>query len=221
MTLTEGKKRPVRVFLADDHPLLRAGLRISLEKNGEIVLIGEAGDGHTAIEKIRKDPPDVSLIDIDLPGLSGTGVIRFLRKTLPSLKILVLSTYNDETFIADAMEAGADGYVLKSAEIDELMNIIKSFADGHTELSPYLVNLTTGYGRRRNEADLSIPSLTRRETQILRSLCEGLGNKEISESHNISLETVKTHIKNIYRKINAKNRVEAARIARQNSLLDG
>ena len=108
----------IKVFLADDHPLLRAGLRISLSQRNDMELIGEAGDGFSAVEKIRGNPPDVSLIDVDMPGLSGIGVIRILRKSIPQMKILVLSTHNDENYIQGAMAAGADGYVLKSVGIE-------------------------------------------------------------------------------------------------------
>ena len=135
--------RAIRLFLADDHPLLRAGLRLSLSPIKDVKLIGEASDGFSAVEKIQADPPDVSLIDVDMPGLSGIGAIRILRKSFPDMKIIVLSTYNDENYIQEAMEAGADGYVLKSVGLDELVEIVKAFYAGSPKLSPYLVNLTS------------------------------------------------------------------------------
>jgi len=213
--------RPMRVFLADDHPLLRIGLRLSLDRQENIEVIGEAGDGFSAVAKIQTDPPDVSLIDVDMPGLSGIRTIRVLRKSIPQMKILVLSTHNDETYIKDAMKAGADGYVLKSVEVQELVRIMESFCEGKSVLSPYLVNLTLDH-----EAEPTAPesaevlTLTLREKEVLQAITAGKGNKEISECLNISTETVKSHIKRVYRKLKVRNRVEAGKLAREHNLLE-
>jgi DNA-binding NarL/FixJ family response regulator len=204
----------MRIFLADDHPLLRIGLRLSLSQEKDIEIIGEASDGFSAVEKIQADPPDVALIDVDMPGMSGIGAIRILCKAIPEMKILVLSTYNDEKYIRDAMQAGADGYVLKSVGISELVKIIKCFSEGQPIVSPYLVNLTLGLEAGQNDLGKEKnPRLTLREKEILKGIAEGKGNKEISDCLSISLETVKSHTKNIYKKLNVKNRVEAAMMA--------
>ncbi len=208
------KDRVMRVFLADDHPLLRIGLRLSLSQENDIEIIGEASDGFSAVEKIQADPPDVSLIDVDMPGISGIGAIRILRKAIPKMKILVLSTYNDEEYIRDAMRAGADGYVLKSVGINELVRIIKCLSEGQPTVSPYLVNLTLGLEAEQNDSEnMKTPLLTLREKEILQFITQGKGNKEISDTLCISLETVKSHTKNIYKKLKVKNRVEAAMMA--------
>lgn len=212
--------RPIRVFLADDHPLLRKGLRLSLNQRVDVEVIGEAGDGFSAVEKIQADPPDVSLIDVDMPGLSGIRAIRILRKALPEMKILVLSTYNSETYIRDAMRAGADGYILKSVELRELVRIMESFCLGRPVISPYLVNMTLAPESMQEDQEKNeIPVLTVREKEILQAITEGMGNKQISESLNISTETVKSHVKRIYRKLKVKNRVEASMLAKKNNLL--
>jgi DNA-binding NarL/FixJ family response regulator len=204
----------IRIFLADDHPLLRTGLRLSLDQKEDIELIGEAEDGYSAVERIQANPPDVSLIDVDMPGLSGIGAIRVLRKSLPHMKIIVLSTYNDDNYIRESMEAGADGYVLKCVGIDELVKIIKSFWSGKPELSPYLVNLTRGYiAGEKKDGKESGPGLTAREIEILQCITEGKGNKDIAAALFISIETVKSHVKHIYKKLNVNNRVDAARVA--------
>ena len=204
----------MRIFLADDHPLLRTGLRLSLSQEKGIEIIGEASDGFSAVEKIQADPPDVALIDVDMPGMSGIGAIRILCKAIPEMKILVLSTYNDEKYIRDAMQAGADGYVLKSVGISELVKIIKCFSEGQPIVSPYLVNLTLGLEAEQKDLEkMKGPCLTLREKEILERITEGKGNKEISDSLCISLETVKSHTKNIYKKLKVKNRVEAAMMA--------
>mgnify|MGYP001572555517 FL=1 len=213
----------MRVFLADDHPLFRIGLRIALDQETDIQLIGEASDGFSAVEKIRVDPPDVSLIDVDMPGISGIRVIRMLRKAHPQMKIIVLSTYDDKNYIHGAMQAGADGYVLKCVEVAELVRSMKSFFEGHQVVSPYLVNLsldfkatisTTGEVKK-----VEYPVLTHREKEILRSIIEGQSNKEISHTLYVSVETVKSHIKNIYHKLQVKNRVEAVTVAIKQNVL--
>lgn len=213
-------KKSIRIFLADDHPLLRTGLKFSLDQNEEVELIGEAEDGYDAIKKIRKDPPDVALIDMDMPGLSGAGTIRVLRKMLPDMKILVLSNYSDDTYIQSAMDAGADGYVLKCVGIDELVKIIKSVWTEKSELSPYLVNLTKGY-QRDDKPRLKKKKhyLTQREQEVLQLIAQGKGNKEISKMLFISTETVKSHVKNIFKKLNIKNRVEATVEARRHGIV--
>lgn len=207
----------MRVFLADDHPLFRIGLRIALDREEDIELVGEASDGFSAVEKIQADPPDVSLIDVDMPGISGIRVIRMLRKAFPEMRLLVLSTYDDKNYIHDAMQAGADGYVLKCVEVAELVRIIKSVCDGRQTVSPYLVNLSLDSkpgedapGEAPEEEDLV---LTHRETEILRAIILGQSNKEISNAFCISVETVKSHIKSIYQKLQVRNRVEATTVA--------
>lgn len=214
------KNGRIRVFLADDHPLLRTGLRLSFDHREDIKLIAEAEDGYSAIEKIQTHKPDVSLIDIDMPKLSGVGVIRILRKTFPQMKLIVLSTYNDEHYIEKAMDAGADGYVLKSVKIDELVRIIKSIWSKKKILSPYLVNLTVGYSDFAQKGQDGVGAyLTRREKEVLQFIAEGKSNKEISVLLCISPETVKSHIKNIFKKLGVKNRVEATTEARKRRLI--
>jgi DNA-binding NarL/FixJ family response regulator len=213
----------MRVFLADDHPLFRIGLRIALDQEADIHLIGEASDGFSAVEKIRADPPDVSLIDVDMPGISGIRVIRMLRKAYPQMKILVLSTYDDENYIQGAMQAGADGYVLKCVEVAELVRIMKSFCEERQVVSPYLVNLSLDYNEAGSVNEevkhVEDPILTHREKEILRSIIQGQSNREISQTFCVSIETVKSHIKSIYHKLQVKNRVEAVTIAMKKNVL--
>ena len=121
---------PVKVFIADDHPLIRMGLSMALNAKDNIEVVGDADNGFDAIEKIKQLIPDVALLDIDMPGLSGTAAVRVLRRIFPDMKILVLSTFNDEHYIKDSMSAGANGYILKTIDIDNLVNIIISFNAG-------------------------------------------------------------------------------------------
>ena len=200
----------IKVFLADDHPLLRTGLRHSLQEEGDIRIIGEAGNGFSTVEKIKLHPPDVALIDVDMPGLSGIAAIRLLRRTLTKMVIIVLSTYNDPRYIQEAMQAGADGYLLKSVDVTELKSIIRCFHLGAPVTSAYLINLSVA---ETTAAKTNISTLTNREQQVLQHVATGKSNKEIADVFCVSTETIKSHLKNIYKKLNLKNRVEATQMA--------
>lgn len=214
-------ENPLRVFLADDHPLLRMALRLSLTQKKDIEVVGEASDGYDAVAKIQTSVPDIAVIDVEMPGLSGIRAIRILRRTLPHMKIVVLSTYNKEEYIRDSIQAGADGYVLKRVGIDELVRIIKGFGSGESVVSPYLVNLSLGYDpQQMSSRKFEQPFLTSREREVLQGITAGKSNKEISTALHISTETVKSHIKNIYSKLNVKNRTGAAKVALEMNLGD-
>ena len=213
----EGKMS--KVFIADDHPLFRCGLRLSLNQKENIEVVGEAENGFKAVEKILSGHPDIALIDVDMPGLSGIGAIRILRKEIPALKILVLSAHDDDHYVRDSMSAGADGYVLKSIDVDTLIQIIELFCKGEPVFSPYLLNLSVDYAIAGKTDSLDSP-LTAREKEVLKYLVEGKGNKIIAGSLFISCETVKSHIKNIFRKLDVINRVEAVRVTTEKKLLD-
>ena len=154
---------PIKLFIADDHPLLRIGLRLAFESIDTITIVGESDNGFDTIEKIQKTTPDVALIDIDMPGLSGIPAIRVLRKVMPTMKILALSTYNDTNYIKNAMQAGADGYVLKTIDIDNLARLIEAFHAGQPIVSPYLVNLSVDLAPEDAQPDLPIETLIHRE----------------------------------------------------------
>lgn len=208
-----------KVFIADDHPLFRCGLRLSLNQKENIEVIGEADDGFKAVEKILSGHPDIALIDVDMPGISGIGAVRMLRKAMPELKILVLSAHDDDRYVRDSMSAGADGYVLKSIDVDALIRIIELFCKGEPVLSPYLLNLAVDCSVA-GKTDSHHPSLTSREKEVLKYLVEGQANKKIADNLFISLETVKSHIKHIFRKLDVTNRVEAVRVTTEQELLD-
>jgi DNA-binding NarL/FixJ family response regulator len=209
----------VNIFLADDHPLFRMGLRIALDQEDEMKVIGEASDGFSAVEKIRSNPPDLSLIDVDMPGISGIRAIRILRKALPEMKILVLSTYDDEKYVHEAMLAGADGYLLKCVEVPELVAVIRSVCEGKQVVSPFLVNLAIESYTVDTAKPVGPVALTQREKDILKAIVDGLSNKEISDTHFVGIETVKSHVKSIYQKLRVRNRVEAAQVAMKNKLV--
>jgi DNA-binding NarL/FixJ family response regulator len=202
-----------KVFIADDHPLFRVGLKLGLSQKEHIRVIGEAENGIRAVEKILKDCPDIALIDLDMPGLSGVGAIRMLRKAFPNLKILVISAFDDDQYVMDSMRAGADGYVLKSIDVETLVELIDGFCKGEEVISPYLLNqLLDNAVRAEGWARDHEFGLTVREKEILRYLAEGKANKEIANILFISAETVKSHLRNIFKKLNAKNRLEAVKV---------
>lgn len=208
-----------KVFITDDHPLFRCGLRLSLDQKEGIEVVGEAENGFEAVEKILNNPPDIVLIDVDMPGLSGIGAIRMLRKALPDLKILVLSHHEDDRCVHDCMAAGADGYVLKSIDVDALSPIIERFCRGESVFSPYLLNLSIEEApdEKQNASDVA---LTMREKEVLKYILEGKGNKQIAANLFISCETVKSHIKHIFRKMNVANRVQAVQLALEKNILE-
>ncbi len=210
--------KPFKVFLADDHPLLRTGLRMSLSQHADIDFIGEANDGFKAVEMIKKNPPDVALIDVDMPGLSGMAAIRLLRKQYPDMKLLIFSSYSDRHYIEEAMQAGANGYILKSIDISELVDVIRAFAHNEQPMSPYLMDLAIEWENTSGSQNTE-KLLTKREKQILECLARGQGSKEISDSLYISIDTVKTHIKNIFRKLDVKSRLEAVIAAKEKHLI--
>ena len=195
-------------------------MRIALDQEDGLKVIGEASDGFSAVEKIQNNPPDLSLIDVDMPGISGIRAIRILRKAMPEMKILVLSTYDDEKYIQDAMLAGADGYLLKCVEVADLVKVIRSVFEGREIVSPFLMNLAVeGDTGERPEEPHDPITLTQREKEILKAIIDGQSNKEISNALCISIETVKSHIKSIYQKLQVRNRVEATLIAMKKRLL--
>ncbi len=208
----------IRVFLADDHPLFRAGLRLSFQGSDELEIVGEAENSFTAVEQIHKLKPDVVLIDVDMPGLSGLAAIRMVKKTIPEQKFLVLSSYNDTEYIQEAMRTGARGYVLKSIHVDELKQVICAVHTDQPVVSAYLINLSIEEEPVYEAAHL--PELTRREEDVLRFLAQGKGNKEIAADLFISVETVKSHVRNIYKKLDLKNRIEASQAAVRYGLVD-
>lgn len=207
----------ISVFLADDHPLFRAGLRLSFNDAADIEIVGEAENSFVAIEKIKAHPPDIVLMDMDMPGLSGIAAIRMLHSAIPELKVVMLSTYNDTGYIRQAMRAGAAGYVLKSVGIDELQHIIRSIHADQPIVSAYLVNLSVDFTSPEEKPQTN---LTRREEEVLKCIVQGKGNKEIASALIVSVETIKSHVSNIYKKLEVKNRIEASQAAIRLGLID-
>ncbi len=218
--LTMNETRPVKVFIADDHPILRIGLSMYLESKQHIKIVGEADNGFDAVNAINENPPDVVLMDVDMPGLSGIEAIRVLRKTLPDLKIIVLSTYTKKEYVQEAMLEGANGYVAKNTKIDELIKIIEDFAEGRECHSPYLLNLAIKWRQMQDEGGESGEhNLTKTEIRVLKNMAQGKTNSEIAQINFVSIETIKTHVQRIFKKLEVNNRMEAVAVARKKHIL--
>lgn len=207
----------IRIYLADDHKILRESLNILLSQEEDIEVAGEAEDGLAVEEGLRKVAADLLILDISMPKRSGLDVAKNLSKDYPDLKIIFLTMHKSEEVIAEAFESGARGYVLKENAFDELIKAIHTVMDGKvyvsTELSPTLLH---GFlSNERRGSDLSV-----REREILKLLAEGYSNKEISDMLVISVKTVETHRANIMRKNNFKNITELVLYAARNHLIE-
>jgi DNA-binding NarL/FixJ family response regulator len=209
---------PIRVILADDHAVVRKGIKEFLEEMGDIAVIAEASDGEEALRLITEQLPDVAVLDIQMPKLSGVEVTRRLRAKSPQLRILILTAYDDEPYIFALLQAGANGYVLKTASSDELVRAVKTVHAGGSALDPKVaqkVMAQISTGKPFGEHDESVERLTERELDVLRFAAKGLTNRAIGQQLGISERTVQGHLANIYAKLNVGTRTEAVIAASQ------
>ncbi len=200
---------PIRVVLADDHAVVRKGMREFLEEDSEICVVGEANDGEEAVSLITREQPDIALLDIQMPRLSGIDAARQLREQAPHVRVLMLTAYDDEPYIIAALRAGVSGYLLKTASSDELVRAVHAVAEGETALSPSvakkMVERTWAQPSREELAE----TLTERELEVLRLAAKGMGNRQIANDLAISDRTVQGHLANIYEKLRVCTRTEA------------
>ncbi|NJB67199.1 DNA-binding NarL/FixJ family response regulator [Desulfobaculum xiamenense] len=211
-------KECTRIFIAEDHTLLRDGLKVLISANPDWIVVGEASDGIETLEQIRTLDVDLLLIDLTMPRMSGVRVIEELRKTLPKLRILVLTAHSDEEFVYSALRAGADGYVVKDSTNEDLATAINSVMNGKSYLSPTVsMDVIHGYLDGRNTAAPTnkLDSLTHRERDVLQLVVDGHSNAEISNLLFISIKTVEKHKTNIMRKLDAANQHDLRRLARE------
>jgi DNA-binding NarL/FixJ family response regulator len=185
---------PIRVLLADDHALVRAGIRLLLEKLPDIEVIAEASDGREAIRLVEKHEPHVLLTDIAMPVLNGLEVTRLLARTFPKVRVLILSMYSDEAHVFLALRAGAAGYLLKGSVREDLEMAIRAVAQGDTYLSSPVAKITIrGYSGRVNAEPGPLRKLSPRQEQVLQLIAEGKTTKQIALELNISVKTVESH----------------------------
>jgi DNA-binding NarL/FixJ family response regulator len=205
-------------MIVDDHPLVRGAVRQAI--NGpDLVIVAEAESAEEALDLAPQVRPDVLLVDIDLPGMDGVGLVRELAPRLPDTRILMLTASHDERHLLDAMRCGAVGYLTKDLSVEGLVRGIRSAWDGELAMSRrtaarlvrQLVQANRSGSTLVNPADPALASLTPRETDVLRRLAEGLTDHEIAEALTLSPRTVEAHVSNILHKLSARNRAEAAR----------
>ncbi len=212
----------IRVGIVDDQPLVRAGLRIIVETEPDLEVSGEAASGNEAITLAQQSPPDVMLMDVEMPGLDGIAATRHILHEFPHLKIIILTTFERDDYIREALDAGASGFLLKTTGPEDLIHAIHVVANGESLLSP---SITVRVIRQLVEsqavptpAPAVLDDLTDRELEVLRLLAEGLSNSELAERLSLGESTVKTHISNLLTKLGLRDRVQAVVFAFQQGI---
>ncbi len=195
----------IRVLIVDDHPVVRTGLALMIKYEPEMEVVAEAGDGAQAVQLFRQHQPDVTLMDLRMPGMGGVDAITAIRQELPDACIIVLTTYDGDEDIYRGLQAGAKGYVLKGTNCEQLLDAIRQVHAGQTHI-PAVVG-----AKLANR--LSGPQLSKREQDVLRLLATGMSNREIADTLGIGEGTVKFHVNNILSKLQVSDRTQAALIA--------
>jgi len=208
MSKTSSKsKTKIRILLADDHNIVRTGIRQLLESADDLQVIAEAGDGVEAQILIEEHKPDVAVLDIQMPKASGIEVTRWVRSHLPEVGILILTAYDDDPYVMAVLQAGANGYVLKTGQPDELIQAVRDVYEGKSALDPNITRKLMSNMFKKPEK--TVESLTDRELDVLRLAAKGFTNKAIGVQLSISDRTVQGHLAHIFAKLQANSRTEA------------
>jgi DNA-binding NarL/FixJ family response regulator len=207
---------PVRVLVADDHPLFREGVVHSLSSEPDLAVIGQAASGEEALRLARDLLPDIVLLDIDMPGLDGLMTAEKITAACPAVKIVMLTVFENEDKMLAAFKAGARGYVLKGVSARELANVVRAAAQGEVYVSPSLAAEILIALTRSHPVD-PLEELTEKELEILKLVGRGLTNREIGQKLHLAEKTIKHYITNILQKLQVRNRVEAALLAARRS----
>ena len=225
MADTPGNDDAIKVLVVDDHALFRRGLEMVLDGEPDIDVVGEASDGHEAIERAEKTTPDVVLMDVRMPKRSGIEATRAIKDTLPSTKILMLTISDEEADLYEAIKAGASGYLLKEISIEEVADAVRQVHAGQSLISPSMASkllseFATMVKRRDERTQVPGPRLTDRELEVLKLVAKGMNNRDIGSELFISENTVKNHVRNILEKLHLHSRMEAVVYAVREKLLD-
>lgn len=214
----------IRILLADDHAVLRAGLRMLLNSQSEMEVVGEASDGEGAVARSLDLKPDIVLMDLSMPGIGGIEAARRIKEALPETRVLVLTMYDDEEYLNQVLRAGASGYVLKKAADTELLSAIRAVHRGEVFLYPSLAKMLVQQVLHKDQAAKhdkdGYDVLSAREKEVLRLVALGHTNQQIAELLVVSVKTVETHKSRIMDKLNLKNRSELVRYAIERGLID-
>jgi DNA-binding NarL/FixJ family response regulator len=210
----------IRILVADDHPVVREGLIAILSTQPDFDVVGEAGTGVEAVAQVEDLKPDVLLLDLAMPELDGVETLERLREVSPEVRAIVFTAFDTDERILSAMQAGAQGYLLKGVPREELFNAVRVVHAGGSLLQPVVASKLLRQVSRQNQTTTEVESLTPRELEVLRLVAQGLQNKEIAAELIISERTVKFHVSSIMGKIGAGNRTEAVALAAQQGLID-
>jgi len=213
----------IRVMLADDHTILRQGIRAILEAQADIVVIGEAADGREAVDKALSEHPDVVLMDIAMPSMTGLEATRRIKQQSPQIKVLILTMHENEEYILQILQSGGSGYVLKRAAASELVQAIRAVNQGDFFLHPAITKaLVSDYLKRvqSGQENMTYDRLTDREREILKLIAEGNTNKEIAELLSLSVKTVEAHRVHIMEKLDLHSRIDLVKYAIRTGLID-
>ena len=211
----------VKILIVDDHALVRKGLLALLTAKPDVQVVGEAADGIEAVRKARSCSPDIILMDLEMPRKDGVSAIKEIRQQLPSIKILVISSYTDEQRVIAAIRAGANGYLLKTTVPDDLMRAIREVIQGQFPLDPTITSSVIRKLERPAEQQPTWPDdLTAREVDIVKLIAKGYSNNRIAEQLMISVRTVSTHVGRILKKLQLENRTQIALYALRKGLAD-
>jgi NarL family two-component system response regulator LiaR len=211
------RPEPVRVMIVDDHTMVRRGLTLFLKAYDDMLMVGEADGGETAVELCAACKPDVVLMDMKMPGMDGVTATRHIHRQFPSVRILALTSFKEGNLIQNALQAGAIGYLLKDVSADELVRAIRSAKAGHPSLSPEAAEVLV---RASNEPPRPGGDLTERERVVLVHMARGLNNTQIAAELVVSPSTVKSHVSNILSKLGVASRSEAVALALRLGLVD-
>ena len=209
----------IKVMLADDHVMLREGIRQLLEFDGSIEIVQEASDGEECLEKLKSAKPHVLLLDINMPKKDGIAVLNEIKNMDLDVKILILTVHNEIEYLLKAVDVGVNGYILKDSGSAELKRAIQMVLDGETYIPPKLIPAFNNRLIARDVDKDKIEMLTSRELEVLAQVANGMFNKEIANNLNISERTVKNHIANIFKKIDVSDRTQSAVFAIKNDII--
>ena len=210
----------ISLMIADDHVLMRQGLKQLLELEEDIAVIAQSGDGEETVKKALEYNPDVILLDINMPSMNGIEVLRRLKDLGTVSKIIMLTSHEDKEYLFETMKIGADGYVLKDSDADSLIKAIRDVNMGKTYIQPSIASmLVEGLEEKDSNKELDkIRQLTKREYEVLSLIAEGLSNKDIADKLFISEKTVKNHVSSIFKKLDVNDRIQAAIFAFKNDI---